>query len=167
MLLFIYDFTNSFAHFVDQIQEVLNGVVLFDKTDVHCVHKVGHKPKKQHPHKILQPIALVTKPSSQGKRRPAQHRKSGLKCNLAEERFPPLPKRCYDIGKLFRRARASSHSLLGAIFVLPWKTFIHHPPTLTAPNKPTTPIHLHPSTHLHSHPSLSLSPCATLADQYW
>lgn len=40
--------------------------------------------------------------------------------------------------------RASCHSPSGAIFVLPWKTFIHHLPTLTAPNKPTTPIHLHP-----------------------
>ncbi len=54
-----------------------------------------------------------------------------------------------NIGKLSRRGCASCHSLLGAIFVLPWKTFIHHLPTLTAPNKPTTPIHLHPSTHLH------------------
>lgn len=41
------------------------------------------------------------------------------------------------------------HATLYAIFVLPSKTFIHHLPTLTAPNKTTTPIHLQSSTHLH------------------
>lgn len=66
-----------------------------------------------------------------------------------------LPKSHYNIGKLSRSGCASRHTLLDAIFVLPWKTFIHHLPTLTAPNKTTTPIHLQSSTHLHP---LSLVP---------
>lgn len=60
-----------------------------------------------------------------------------------------FPKSHYNIVKLCRSGCASRHTLLDAIFVLPWKTFIHHLPTLTAPNKTTTPIHLHSSTHLH------------------
>lgn len=66
-----------------------------------------------------------------------------------------LPKSHYNTGNLSRSGCASRHTLLDAIFVLPWKTFIHHLAILTAPNKTTTPIHLQSSTHLHP---LSLVP---------
>lgn len=86
----------------------------------------------------------MTVRSSGGTRRPAQRHKSGLKCNLEE-------KRVFDVGKLLRGACASRHSLLGAIFVLPWKTFIQHlyPPWQHPINPPLPFI----STHLRPPPS--------------
>lgn len=98
-------------------------------------------------------------------------------CNLRSKCFLPIPIWCCDIGKkkngqLSRSGCASRHSLLGAIFVQACKTFIQHLPTLTAPNKPTTPIHLHPpppsrsvplSTSLHRSLHRSLSPFLPLS----
>lgn len=81
--------------------------------------------------------------------------------------FLPIPIWCYDIGRERERERnkqvsrsscASRHSLLGAIFVQACKTFIQHLPTLTAPNKPTTPIHLHPPPPSLPVPVLSFPP---------
>lgn len=73
-----------------------------------------------------------------GTRRPAQRHKSGLKCILKKKKT--VIRQC-DVGNLLRGARASCHSLLGAIFVLPWKTFIQHPyPPWQHPINPPLPF---------------------------
>lgn len=73
-----------------------------------------------------------------------------------------LEKRERENKQVSRSSCASRHSLLGAIFVQACKTFIQHLPTLTAPNKPTTPIHLHPPPPSLPVPVLSFSPSPSL-----